>query len=382
MEENKNETPTKKNNKGLVAVLAIIIIAILAGVGYYFLKPTSPKDVFVGGINSAFENSEKSLAEDVKKINTTVTLSGNIESSNEEVNQVAKYINEGKLSYNVQLDKETKKVLLSANVDYQNENLLNGKVYYTAGDENIYLYVQDLFDKYFKFNLKEVTDSEEELSSIESIFNGEASNPLGKTDSKKAISIVKDTITNNLKEEYFTKEKVDGMTKNTMKLTVAELKQMTKNIVTSLQNNQEFMNCFEKKDELKESFDDLLEEISEVDSEVDNYNLEASIYTKGLKNEVEKFEIKLIASETEQMNMTIVETEKGKFAIDADISEVGKVKLNMEVKNDTNTDIENVNVSDSVEINNLTQADQLKLLGNLMNMKLYKYIAPLMPTGM
>ena len=382
MEENKNETPTKKNNKGLVAVLAIIIIAILAGVGYYFLKPTSPKDVFVGGINSAFENSEKSLAEDVKKINTTVTLSGNIESSNKEVNQVAKYINEGKLSYNVQLDKETKKVLLSANVDYQNENLLNGKVYYTAGDENIYLYVQDLFDKYFKFNLKEVTDSEEELSSIESIFNGEASNPLGKTDSKKAISIVKDTITNNLKDEYFTKEKVDGMTKNTMKLTVAELKQMTKNIVTSLQNNEEFMNCFEKKDELKESFDDLLEEISEVDSEVDNYNLEASIYTKGLKNEVEKFEIKLIASETEQMNMTIVETEKGKFVIDADISEVGKVKLNMEVKNDTNTDIENVNVSDSVEINNLTQADQLKLLGNLMNMKLYKYIAPLMQTGM
>jgi len=382
MEENKNETPTKKNNKGLVAVLAIIIIAILAGVGYYFLKPTSPKDVFVGGINSAFENSEKSLAEDVKKINTTVTLSGNIESSNKEVNQVAKYINEGKLSYNVQLDKETKKVLLSANVDYKKENLLSGKVYYTAGDENIYLYVQDLFDKYFKFNLKEVTDSEEELSSIENIFNGEASNPLGKTDSKKAISIVKDTITNNLKDEYFTKEKVDGMTKNTMKLTVAELKQMTKNIVTSLQNNQEFMNCFEKKDELKESFDDLLEGISEVDSEVDNYNLEASIYTKGLKNEVEKFEIKLIASETEQMNMTIVETEKGKFVIDADISEVGKVKLNMEVKNDTNTDIENVNVSDSVEINNLTQADQLKLLGNLMNMKLYKYIAPLMQTGM
>lgn len=382
MEENKNETPMKKNNKGLVAVLAIIIIAVLAGVGYYFLKPTSPKDVFVGGINSVFENSEKSLSEDVKKINTTVTLSGNIESSNEEVNQVAKYINEGKLSYNVQLDKETKKVLLSANVDYQNENLLSGKVYYTAGDENIYLYVQDLFDKYFKFNLKEVTDSEEELSSIENIFNGEVSNPLGKTDSKKAISIVKDTIANNLKDEYFSKEKVDGMTKNTMKLTVAELKQMTKNIVTSLQNNEEFMNCFEKKDELKESFDDLLEGINEVDSEADNYNLEASIYTKGLKNEVEKFEIKLIASETEQMNMTIVETEKGKFVIDADIPEVGKVKLNMEVKNDTNTDIENVDVSNSVEINNMTQADQLKLLGNLMNMKLYKYIAPLMQTGM
>ena len=166
MEENKNETPMKKKNKGLVVILAILVIAILAGVGYYFLKPTSPKDVFIGGINSAFENSEKSLTEDVKKINTTVTLSGNIDSSNEEINQVAKYINEGKLSYNVQLDKETKKVLLSADVDYQNENLLSGKFYYAAGDENVYLYVQDLFDKYFKLNLKDVTKDEEELSSI------------------------------------------------------------------------------------------------------------------------------------------------------------------------------------------------------------------------
>ena len=382
MEENKNETPMKKKNKGLVVILAILVIAILAGVGYYFLKPTSPKDVFIGGINSAFENSEKSLTEDVKKINTTVTLSGNIDSSNEEINQVAKYINEGKLSYNVQLDKETKKVLLSADVDYQNENLLSGKFYYAAGDENVYLYVQDLFDKYFKLNLKEATKDEEELSSIENMFNGEDSNPLGKTESKKTVSILKDTITNNLKDEYFSKEKVDGMTKNTMKFTIAEFKNLTKNIVTSLQNNQEFINCFEKKEELKESIEDLLEAIDEMNNEADNYNLEVSIYTKGIKNEVEKFEFKLIASETEQMNITIVETEKGKFVIDADIPEVGKVKLNMEIKNDTNANMENVDVSNSVDINNMTQADQLKLLGNLMNMKIYKYLAPLMQTGM
>ena len=167
-----------------------------------------------------------------------------------------------------------------------------------------------------------------------------------------------------------------------MKFTIAEFKNLTKNIVTSLQNNQEFINCFEKKEELKESIEDLLEAIDEMNNEADNYNLEVSIYTKGIKNEVEKFEFKLIASETEQMNITIVETEKGKFVIDADIPEVGKVKLNMEIKNDTNTNIENVDVSNSVDINNMTQADQLKLLGNLMNMKIYKYLAPLMQTGM
>lgn len=382
MEENKNETPTKKSKKGLVAVLAIIIIAILVGAGYYFLKPASPKDIFVGGINSAFESSEKQLTDEVKKINTTVTLSGNIESSDEEINQVAKYINEGKISYNVQLDKETKKVLLSANVDYQNENLLSGKLYYANGDENVYLYVQDLFDKYFKFNLKEAVKDEEDLSSIQNLFSGDTSSTAGKIDSKKVVTILKDTIVSNLKDEYFTKEKVDGLTKNTMKLTITEIKQMIKNIATSLKDNQEFLNCFEKKEEIKEGLEDLLKEIDETDADEEISNIEVSIYTKGMKNEVEKFEIKLTNSKSEQMIMNMVETEKGKFVIDADIPEVGKVKLNIEVKNDTNTDIENVNVSDSVEINNMSQGDMLKLYGNLMNMKLYKYIAPLMQGGM
>ena len=382
MEENKKETPTKKSNKGLVAVLAIIVIAILVGVGYYFLRPTSPKDVFVGGINSAFESSEKQLAEEVKKINTTVTLSGNIESSDEEINQVAKYINEGKMSYNVQLDKETKKILLSANIDYKDENLLSGKLYYANGDENVYLYVQDLFDKYFKFNLKEAVKNEDDLSSIQNMFNGDVSTTVGKIDSKKVVTILKDTIVSNLKDEYFTKEKVDGLTKNTMKLTITELKQIIKNITTSLKDNQEFLNCFEKKEEIKEGLEDLLKEINEADTNEGISNIEVSIYTKGMKNEVEKFEIKLTNSKSEQMIMNMVETEKGKFVIDADIPEVGKVKLNIEVKNDTNTDIENVNVSDSVEINNMSQGDMLKLYGNLMNMKLYKYIAPLMQGGM
>lgn len=382
MEENKKETPTKKSNKGLVAVLAIIVIAILVGVGYYFLRPTSPKDVFVGGINSAFESSEKQLAEEVKKINTTVTLSGNIESSDEEINQVAKYINEGKMSYNVQLDKETKKILLSANIDYKDENLLSGKLYYENGDENVYLYVQDLFDKYFKFNLKEAVKNEDDLSSIQNMFNGDVSTTVGKIDSKKVATILKDTIVSNLKDEYFTKEKVDGLTKNTMKLTITELKQMIKNITTSLKDNQEFLNCFEKKEEIKEGLEDLLKEIDETDADEEISNIEVSIYTKGMKNEVEKFEIKLTNSKSEQMIINITETEEGKFVIDADIPEVGKVKLNLEVKNDTNTDIENVNVSDSVEINNMSQGDMLKLYGNLMNMKLYKYIAPLMQGGM
>lgn len=382
MEENKNETPMKKSNKGLVVALAIIIIiAIIGGVGYYFLRPTSPKDVFIGGINSTFNNSMYNVNEDVKKINTTITLSGNIDSNIEEIKSIAKYINDGKVSYNVQFDKDLKKALISANIDYQNENLLSGKIYYSNGDENVYVYVQDLFDKYFKVSLKDVIEDEEELATLKSMLNGESATQSGKIDYKKASNIIKDAMINNLKDEYFSKEKVDGVTKNTMKLTASELKQYIKSIATSLKENQDFINCFENKDEVKNGLEELVEEADKTNNSEDNFKVEISLYTKGFKNELEKLEAKVDVADNKQIVLSIVETEEGKFVIDSDIPEVGKVKLNMEVKNDTNTDIENVDVSNSIEINNITQEDQIKLFSNLMNMKLYKYLAPLMQSS-
>ena len=382
MEEKNNETPTKKSKKGLVVVLAIVVIAILAGLAYYFMRPVAtPKDVFVGGIESVFESSTKKLGEDVKKLNTTVSLSGNIESSNEEISKIAQYINQGKLTYNVQMDTEAKKMLVNVGVDYQNENILNGKVYYASGDENIYVYVQDLFDKYFKVNAKEAAGSEEGLASIDSIFNGEMSTANGKVDTKKVANIIKESLKKNLKDEYFTKETVDGLTKNTMKLTVGEIKTIAKSIITDLKDNQEFIACFEKQDEVKQGLEDALKEFDDFKNTYDSNPFEVSIYTKGPKFDIEKVDAKIELPESKTLSMTLAEIEKEKYELNADVPDFGKVKLNIEVKEEAATEIENVNTADSVDVNNMTQADQMKLLGNLMNMKLYQYLAPLMQSG-
>ena len=376
MEEN------KKGNGGVKAIVAIIIIAILAGVAYYFLRPTAtPKDVFVQGIESVFESSTKKLGEDVKKINATVSLSGNIESSNEEISKIAQYINQGKITYNVQIDTEAKKLLVNLGVDYQNENLINGKVYYASGDDNIYVYVQDLYDKYFKINVNEATGSEEGLSSIDSIFNGEMTTANGKVDTKKVAEIIKETLKKNLKDEYFTKETVEGLTKNTMKLTVGELKAVVKNIFTELKENQEFLACFENQDEIKQELEDALSEIDELKTTNDNNNIEISIYTKGQKFDVEKITARVELPESNTLSMTITETEENKYEVYADVPDFGKVNLNVEVKEEANTAIEDVNTADSVDVNTMTQADQMKLLGNLSKMKIYQYLAPFMQGG-
>ena len=46
----------------------------------------------------------------------------------------------------------------------------------------------------------------------------------------------------------------------------------------------------------------------------------------------EKLEAKVDVADSKQIVLSIVETEEGKFVIDSDIPEVGKVKLNMEIK--------------------------------------------------
>ena len=203
----------------------------------------------------------------------------------------------------------------------------------------------------------------------------------GKVDTKKVANIIKESLKKNLKDEYFTKETVDGLTKNTMKLTVGEIKTIAKSIITDLKDNQEFIACFEKQDEVKQGLEDVLKEFDDFKNTYDSNPFEVSIYTKGPKFDIEKVDAKIELPESKTLSMTLAEIEKEKYELNADVPDFGKVKLNIEVKEEAATEIENVNTADSVDVNNMTQADQMKLLGNLMNMKLYQYLAPLMQSG-
>ena len=58
------------------------------------------------------------------------------------------------------------------------------------------------------------------------------------------------------------------------------------------------------------------------------------------------------------------------------VPDVGKVTLNIEIKNSEIVDIEDVNTSNSVDINSMKTEDLFKLYTNLTKMKIYPYIAP------
>jgi len=405
MDNSNNEV--KKSKKGLWICLAILIVAIVAVLAYKFLTPQNPKDVFVGKVQNAMEGT---TTQNQEKMNATVALTANIETTDEELKQVAEYVNQGKVTLNVQKDSNTNKMSMAADVDYQGSNLLSGKVFYQKGDKNAYVYVKDLFDKYLKFNMEEALGDEEELAEVLEVSD------FGKVlDQNKANKIFADTLKENLKDEYFSKEKANDMDKVTMKLTVAELKTVYVNVMTALKNNQEFLNCYEKTDKVKEILDKALEVVDEIDNEYDNATVEVSIYTKGSSSETKKVEFKVVVSEKEEGTFTLtrvdannyefnltakmeednmpvsVEALNGKVNIQKvdnntkkitvvveNVPEVGKVTLNIEAKMTNTTDLDSIDVSNSVDVNNMSQQDMMTLYTNLTKMKIYSLFGGLM----
>ena len=407
----------EKSNKGLlIAVFLIIVLAIAGGV-YYYIKTTSPKNVFVKQLNATLDKSNSNNSEKpstFNKINTTLTLSGNIETTNKDVEEIAKILNDGKVKINVQADADTKKTLVGLDLDYKNESLLQAKEYYEIGDDKVYIYIQDLYDKYFKVDMTEVLNSAN-FGTFLNNTNGLSSYKV--KDSKKANKIYNEVITENLKDEYFSKESVDGMTKNTMKISMEEFYSIYTNIYTSLKDNQEYLNCFENPESVKKLFEDAVNSILEAKKAYGEYtkdlNFEISLYTKGFSTEVKKVEIIGENSESEGFKLVINKTDintyeyllelktkssgmavtaealKGTVKIEKkdnetyainlvieNVPDVGKVTLDLGINVSSNTDIQNVNVTDSVDVQKMSNNELMKLYTNLTKMKIYPYIAP------
>ena len=409
------EEKTKKSSKAWLWILLIILVAAIAAGGYLYYKSLNTKEIFTSQVNQLFESYGEEFAKVSDKINTTVSLSANIEAQNEQIKPYAQIINDGKLTFNVQQDPSTKKTLVGLNVDYQNQSLIKGNVFYAEGDSNLYFFVQDLFDKYFKIDINKVLTDESQKQQLQDALGG---NMLlaSKEDANKVITIIEKEIEANLEDKYFTRENVDGMTKNSFKISSAEIKQVIITIANNLKNNKEFLSCYKNQNKVIEILDTAVKEMSEL-TEKDESELEVSIYTTGLlTKEVKKIVFSIKASENKNATLTIVPIDENNYEYELsantsdsttsvqslkgtvkvektgnvekttivaeNIPSVGKVTLNVEVQNEQNTTLDTINVADSVDIMSLTPQQQAILSSNLTKMRIYSLIAPFLMRGM
>lgn len=378
----------KKGNKALFLVLAIAVI-VVAVIAVYMVRMNRPRYVFDKEID-AFLNSEE-INQDYRtmKVNTDLTVS--IESDDEATKQIADLINNAKLSMNAELERETQNEIVSLKLSKADEELLNIDAKMDTEAQSVYMNLGDLFDKTIEIN-----DSEIANTSITTVGQ--------KITYKKATGILRKEIKTQLKDEYFSDEKAtvnnENVTKNTMRLSGEQFITVIKNVCQNLSNNEDFLNCFEDRDDVKSGLQEIVDEIEEMDAlEEDDY-IVISIYTKGLMKNIARVDLS-IESDKDVATIALTKVNDNEYSYEIYVNDEKNLdgKINY-TKNDKefsaeitanvegtevsmklagnyvyDEDLRDFDTSNTVSYEEMTTDDIYTIVGNFMGSKLYEIVA-------
>ena len=143
IEKQTNDTLVKnaKKKSKKIIIISLIIVLLLAAMGILFYIFNNPKSIFNNSVNSVFKIMENAVNQ-----NNSQYIEGN--------GAYNLNLNAGTSSYNFDMTTDysvdNKNGLLNCNVttNYDNLPLLNFNLY--NGENGLYLYSADLYDKYVK----------------------------------------------------------------------------------------------------------------------------------------------------------------------------------------------------------------------------------------
>ncbi len=401
------QQPKKKGKGGLIAVIIILLallIAVVGGIAFFFGVYQSPEQVYRRIVGSAIDTYSSELDKlGYDTVKSTIELSANTDLKGVD-SSITELINNIDVSLNTQVDMKNQKVLANIETDYNKKDLLNAQVYSSVKDEKTYVYLKDFFDKYI-----EVDMDSNAYSSIKEIFESKRKITDKKDTIKKALNVVKKEITNSIKKEYCSSEKakvnINGKdvntTKNTIKMNGKQFASEVTTIIKNLKESKEFLACFEDSDKVKEALENAISELDDTSTDESSI-IEINVYMTGIiKQQMVKFEVKIEESEQkvafevtkiEENNYKIIASQDGKEVmngtiavekknenegiakITVNINELGKVELKVKYAVKLNEKIDELNPSNSVKLDAITQEDQKKILTSLQNSELYKLI--------
>lgn len=414
MEEEKQtivteENPVKtKSKKGLVGIIIaiILLLAIVGGAAYYFMVYSKPENVFKRVVGKSVQSYESSIEEsEYKTIKTRIGLNAKItpDEEDEETKEIVELINALDVALDVQMDYDQKQLLTKIESKYENENLLNLDLYVDVKDKEAYMYLKDMFDKYIETEM-----DDESYETLEELFENTYTKDQ-QASLKKAYGIIGTEFEKAIKTEYCSSEKqeitingkTEKATKNTISMTYNQLCDEFITIFTNLKDNKEFIDCFEDSEEVTESLENAIEALEdEKDEKYNNTNIKISIYTTGIlqnivkvdfvvENEKQTATIEVNAKDKENYefiissgeekitgNVNIKEQDENnaKLKIEVNVPEFGKVEVNFDITCELNGKMEEVDTSNSIAPDEITQSDTETITKNLQKSKLYELI--------
>lgn len=302
-----------QKNKLWMILIPILIIALILGGGYVYLKLNStPQNVFKVTISKICEAFEREQL-DYKTIKGTYNISTNVETENEEVQEIADYLNALNVALDVEMDMEN--IIIDGNlkVEHQEESLIDANI--LLQDEKSYVYLRDWFSKYIELPVEDedFTELKEEISKIATI------------DTKNIISSVKKELINEISKQEFKQLKTTIMlnenetkvTEYKLNFTKKTLAIFTKELLQNLNNNNDFLTAWgENRNDVVEAITNDIAKFEKMEENADGeeHVLEISIYTKGLLNKFAGLSFKIIDVDGEEA-IDILKHNENKYEI-------------------------------------------------------------------
>lgn len=402
------ENPEKKGKKktGIIIFAIVLIMAIVAGLAYYFTIYTKPDEIYkrlIGSTIDSYTNEMNNM--NYKTSKASFKLDADLETDKID-KKITDLINKINIGMNVQTDNENQQFIMDLKADYDKEDLVDIQMYSNVQEEKTYMQLKSFLDKYI-----EIEDMDEEFYTyFKEILEKQKMGSEQKQSLQKAMSILKKELTDVIKKEYCTAEKEDitivgkkvATTKNTIKMNEKQVKEELTKVFKNLRENENFINCFKDKDEMKEALENLEELMGELDED-DKSTIEIAIYTNGFMQNVKKLTVTVYTEETDEtVTMAFTKTEKetydfeildknktvckgnvkveeknkqeGNIQFTIEVEDFGTLNLNMEYSQKFNEDIDKVDINNAVKSEELTESDQEKLMTNLQKSKLYELI--------
>lgn len=391
--------PRKRHSIITIGIILAVVIVIVAIILISMSLMSTPEKLYKKLVSSVSNSFDSALEFNSANVSINADMSTDIEELKESVDGL-------NLGFNVQYDKEIEEYIAKVDVQKGQDPYLNLTAMINLLDKKLYIGESNLYDKLICIDIPE-----EQINNIR-VALSEQSNNLNTDDLKNITKIVTDTINNELKEDMFTSEKitvnVDGKDKkvkdNVLSITYDELVELVNNVAENLKKNEEFMSYFQDKTYVEQSLDDFVNDVEMMDE----YDYELHIYTSGLFNSVVGFAFVQTDNILEESyvleflkqnnvsgtitydlvsgadkarvlsaNMLINEATNNKVNMDIsmDLREQGNLTLSLEILSDYNNGIEALDVSNSININDMTDEDLQQILGSLMTTPLFGNLA-------
>lgn len=379
----------KTKYKALKIMLAILLIGALIAGGYLlykdkFCNPNKTVTTILEDIEKEAKNEFKENNSKLYKLNGVLKVDANISPEYKPYTEILKNMD---MQFSFDVDESNKILNGVLNTKYKEEQLLDINMF--LENDTLYMSLKDVYDKYLKFTLNDIT-KEKDIEVPKISINEEDI----KTITNSVIKALKASINDLEFKRLDTTIKIDNkdvsVYNNYVDLQNEEIKKLLKDIVNTLSNDSEFNVVFKKLAGENASVTDLIKDIDNstftgtyrlsfytnksiinqklvsIRIETTNDNVTSSINIDRISNDEVLFSINTSGGAI----ITRIKKNNSVFNFNLNVNILGAtIKLDLSSNYEKIKEVNKPDVSNSKDINELTIEDEQDITKKMLEIK-------------